>query len=117
MNPAPRKFAALHALLIGLALAASACEAKENNPAPTELPATLLGTWQVSDVRIDPGDTSPWAYKFNVHKYLGRIFVFAPERLTYNLKWWAGDKQHPRDTQDRNATHHRRPPAGEQQSR
>ncbi|MCK7580813.1 MAG: hypothetical protein MZV65_37780 [Chromatiales bacterium] len=93
MNPASLMLRARRALLIGLVLAASACEAKDSAPILTDLPATLFGTWQVSDVRIDRGDTRPWGYKSNVHKYLGRIFVFTPERLTYNTPWWKESKQ------------------------
>ncbi len=93
MNLASLASLALRALFLSLVLAATACEARDSTPTPADLPATLLGAWQVSDVRLDRGDTNPWAYKLNVHKYLGRTFVFAPERLTYNMPRWKGSQQ------------------------
>ena len=74
--------------LLTLSLLASACQAKDTtDPTPRALPATLLGTWQVTDVLIDQGD-SHWNLtrddKYNVHEYLGRVFTFTPQRITRN---------------------------------
>lgn len=69
-------------LVLLLAVTGAACQAKDATL--TAFPPALLGTWQVTDVRTDRGDTRPWAYKYNPHKFLGRVFVFTPERLTSN---------------------------------
>ena len=50
-------------------------------------PPALVGTWQVAEVHIDQGD-SHWnrisGYKYNTHKFLGRVFSFDPQVITTN---------------------------------
>ena len=72
-------------LLFVLSLVGVACQA-ENTPthAPSAVPPNLIGTWQVTEVHTDRGDTRPSDYKYNVHKFLGRVFVFTPRLLTTN---------------------------------
>jgi len=75
-------------LLVFSLLLASACQGKVNTDStPVPLPATLLGTWHVVEVLIDQGD-SRWHQTrddpYNVHEYLGRVFTFTPQRISFN---------------------------------
>lgn len=72
----------LWVLLLVLLFTTSACQAKDATP--SDFPATLLGTWQVSEVLLNPSDPleKKRLYKYNIHKYLGRVFTFTPQRLT-----------------------------------
>ena len=77
-------------LLLILSLAA-ACQAKDSSPAaPSAFPSTLLGTWQVTEVHRQ--QNSPLRemadYKYNIHKFLGRVFMFTPQLLTHNAVPW-----------------------------
>ena len=71
-----------------LSLVGASCQAKDvSTSVPAPLPPTLMGTWQVTEVHTDQGE-SHWSRtrndKYNIHKYLGRVFVFTPQRLTTN---------------------------------
>lgn len=84
----PPHTSGLCALLLALSLFVNACDAKETSSSkPQAFPEALLGTWHVSEVRPDRGDTHQRVYKANPHKYLGRVFEFTRERLTTNANW------------------------------
>ncbi len=85
-SPSPK--GGVRTLLFVLSLVGASCQAKVvSDPAPTALPPTLIGTWQVAEVHTDQGQ-SQWSLtrddQYNIHKYLGRVFVLTPQRLTTN---------------------------------
>ena len=53
-------------------------------PAHLELPATLIGTWQVTKVNIDTGASRRMLYQYNDPRLTGRLFTIAREQLTNN---------------------------------
>lgn len=72
-------------LLLVLSLIGTSCQAENvSAPAPTAFPPALIGTWQVTEVHTDQGDTRPTDYKYNIHKFLGRVFVFTTKSLMTN---------------------------------
>lgn len=76
------------ALLLTLSLAGSACHSKDDpSSAPVALPASLIGRWQVTAVHTDQGGINTSrnaAHKYNIYKFLGRVFDLTPQRLTTN---------------------------------
>lgn len=80
----------LFVLLFVLSLSA-ACQAKDSSPsAPSTFPPELLGIWQVAEVHKhrNSGFRPLADYKNNIHKYLGRVFVFTSQQLTHNVVPW-----------------------------
>ena len=85
---APSSMRGILALLLVLSLTTAACQAENKlQPKPTALTAALMGTWQVTQVHTDQGE-SHWSRtredKYNIHKYLGRVFTINPQALTTN---------------------------------
>lgn len=81
---APGVFAYLFALFI----ACSACQADTPQvTAPIALPPILIGTWQVIEVHTDQGKSN-WSQtrkdKYNINKFLGRIFTYSLQQVTTN---------------------------------
>ncbi len=71
-----------------LPLCCISCQAENaSTSAPTALPSTLIGTWQVAEVHTDQGE-SHWHRtrddKYNIHKFLGRVFSFTAHVVTTN---------------------------------
>ena len=91
-RPTPKRGARV--LLLVLSLVGATCQANDDSISkPTAFPPSLLGTWQVAEVHVDQDDTRPFVYKYNIHKFLGRVFVFTPQQLTHNTV--------PRDSSDK----------------
>ena len=85
-TPLPKRY--LATLLLVLSLVGSACHSKDDSiSAPVALPASLIGTWQVAEVHADQGNAH-WSGtkedKYNIYKFLGRVFVLTPQHLTTN---------------------------------
>ncbi len=59
----------------------------ENQPKPStadEIPVSLIGTWQVSEVHIDTGATRTLLYQHNDFNLTGRLFTIDRNKLTTN---------------------------------
>ena len=75
-------------LSIAMPFFCTSCQA-ENRPVstPVAVSPTLVGTWQVTEVQIDQGDShrkQTTDHEYNVHQFLGRVFSFTPQLITTN---------------------------------
>jgi len=79
---------AVSCFLVTLAMFSVACQAEEPaNKGSSNLPGSMLGTWQVTEVLFDQGDNQSIQGlddKYLVPKYQGRIFNFASDRISIN---------------------------------
>ena len=55
---------------------------EKSNPATVELPATLIGTWQVTEVHIDTAAAWRRYYQYNDPRLTGRLFTIGHQQLT-----------------------------------
>ena len=74
-------------MLIGIALSVTspAMRAEEKYVLDgTPLPASMIGTWQVTEVHVDRGATRTLFYRINDPRLAGRIFSIGPDKLETN---------------------------------
>ncbi len=63
-------------------LSTVSCAQEKSNPIMAELPATLLGTWQVTEVHIDTAAAWRRYYQYNDPRLTGRLFTIGHQQLT-----------------------------------
>ena len=58
------------------------CAQEKSSPAMAELPETLIGTWQVTEVHIDTAAAWRRYYQYNDPRLTGRLFTIGHQQLT-----------------------------------